>query len=398
MHVTIVGGGFGGVKAALEISKNRKSHVTLITDKKDFQYYPALYSAATGGSHLEAWVPLTEIFGNRDNVDIIIDSITSIDKTVQTITGTSGTQYPYKTLILAMGAITTYFGIKGLDEYSYGIKSAEEIEHLKQHLLEEFSKPHSADKNFLVVGAGPTGVELAGALGTYLRNLQRHYHQPEPKIVISLIEAAPRILPRMSEKASKRVKRRLKRLGVRVETNKKVESATVDTLVVSGKPVKSHTVIWTSGVANHPFFTANPDKFELAKNGKVIVDEYMRTDKNIYVLGDNAATKFSGLAQTALHDGIFVARNLKRRTPKKYVVKMPPVIVPVGKNWALFEYKKICLSGLIASLIRRVADFVGYSDILPLGQALGVWSAQMIKETNYYTSIKAPEDTSQPSD
>jgi NADH dehydrogenase len=392
MQVTIIGGGFGGVKAALEISKNKKNRVTLITDKIDFQYYPALYSAATGGSHLEAWVPLTEILGNRDNVNIILDSITSIDRHTQTIIATSGTKYVYDTLILAIGAVTTYFGIEGLSEFAYGIKSEDEINRLKQRLLEEFSTPHAADKHILVIGAGPTGVELAGALGTYLEHLKIRFNKPETKISINLIEAAPRVLPKMSERASRLVHNRLTSLGVHVELGMKVESETFDTLMVNGKPIKSQTVIWTSGVANNPFFTANASQFTLAKNGKVVVNDYLQVDKHVYVIGDNAATTYSGLAQTALKDGIYVARHILKKNSKKYVAKLPPVVVPVGKNWAVFEYKKIRLSGFMASIIRRVADLVGYRDILPFGQALGVWSAQMIKETDYFVPEHISEE------
>jgi NADH dehydrogenase len=393
MQVTIIGGGFGGVKAALELSKDKKSRITLISDKTDFQYYPALYSTATGGSHLEAWVPLAEIFGNRNNVDIVIDTATTIDKSSKTITAASGATYQYQTLILALGSVTTYFGINGLDEYAYGIKSADEIAQLKQHLVEEFSHPNTADKNFLIIGAGPSGVELAGALGTYLRKLQNHYHKPEPKISISLIEAAPRVLPRMSEQASKIVHSRLTRLGVNVELGKKVESATIDTLMVSGEPIKSKTVIWTSGVANHPFYAANANQFTFAPNHKVTVDKHLRADTDVYVIGDNAATTFSGLAQTALRDAIFVARHIMKKGAKKYVPKMPPTVVPVGESWAIFEYKKIRLSGRLASLIRRAADFIGYSDVLPFGQALGIWSAQRVKETDYYISTKLSQDS-----
>ncbi|TAL15037.1 hypothetical protein EPN95_00830 [Patescibacteria group bacterium] len=380
MQITIVGGGFGGVKAALELSKNKKSQITLISDKPYFQYYPALFGTATGYSHLESWVPLGQIFAGRDNVNVVIDSITTINKAEQVVTGTSGIHYPYHTLILALGSVTTYFGIEGLDQYAYGIKSEDEISELKQHLFDEFSRPNGADKNFLVVGAGPTGVELSSALGTYLTHLKKHYRQPQPRISISLIEAAPRVLPRMSEKASSLVTARLKSLGVHVELGKKVEAETVDSLIVSGKPIKSHTVIWTSGVANNPFFGANANQFTLSKNGKVVVDNYLRADQNIYVIGDNAATQFSGLAQTALRDGVFVARHILKKSKAKYVPKMPPVVVPVGANWAIFEYKKLRFTGLIGSLIRKAADVVGYSDVLPFGQALGVWHAQTIRE------------------
>jgi NADH dehydrogenase len=386
MQITIVGGGFGGVKAALTLSKKKNAHITLITDKPDFQYYPALYGTATGNSHLQSWIPLGEIFAGHDNIEVIIDSVTKLDKASRTITTASGATHKYNKLILSLGSVTTYFGIPGLDSYAYGIKSHDEITRLKEHLLEEFSKPDGADKDFLIVGAGPTGVELASALGTYLKHLKNRYKQHEPRITISIIEAAPRVLPRMSEKASALVAERLKKLHVHVELNKKVEEETADSLIVSGKPIKSHTVIWTSGVANNPFFKANADQFELSPNGKVVVDAHLRSGKDVYVIGDNAFTQWSGLAQTALRDGIFVAKHILGKSNKKYVAKLPPVVVPIGEDWAIFEYKKIRFGGRLGALIRSAADFVGYSDILPFGQALGVWRAQKIKEEFYATA------------
>jgi NADH dehydrogenase len=386
MQITIVGGGFGGVKAALALSKKKNARITLITDKPDFQYYPALYGTATGHSHLQSWIPLGEIFADHDNIDVIIDSVTTLDKASKTITTASGATHKYNKLILALGSVTTYFGIPGLNDYAYGIKSHDEITRLKQHLLEEFSKPDGADKDFLIVGAGPTGVELASALGTYLKHLKKRYRQHEPRITISIIEAAPRVLPRMSEQASAMVAERLKKLRVHVELNKKVEEETAYSLIVSGKPIKSHTVIWTSGVANNPFFKANADQFELSPNGKVIVDAHLRSGQDVYVIGDNAFTQWSGLAQTALRDGIFVAKHILGKSNKKYVAKLPPVVVPVGEDWAIFEYKKIRFGGKLGAIIRSAADFVGYSDILPFGQALGVWRAQKIKEEFYYTA------------
>lgn len=384
MHITIVGGGFGGVKTALELSKDPKCKITLISDKTDFQYYPGLYSAATGRSHLQAWVPLGEIFAGIDNIQVVIDTVVTIDKATKTLIAISGAKYIYHTLILALGSVTTYFGIKGLDQYAYGIKSSAEIARLKQHILDEFSKPEDTEKDFLIVGAGPTGVELGSALATYLNDLKKHFNKPELRMQISIIEAAPRVLPRMSEKASKLVHARLTSLGVNVELNKKVEEQTIDSLIVSGKPIRTNTVIWTSGVANNTFFEANAGQFEISKNHKVVVDKYLRSSPDVYVIGDNAFTQFSGLAQTALKDGIFVAHHLLGKSRKPYVAKLPPVVVPVGEKWALFEYKKVCISGNIASRIRSAADFVGYSDILPFGQALGVWHAQKVREDSYF--------------
>lgn len=389
MNITIVGSGFGGVKAALELAKDKDNKITVITDKPDFQYYPALFSTATGHRHLESWVPLGIIFAGKSNISVTLDTIMKVNPDAKTLTGTSGETYSYQTCIFALGTVTTYFGIKGLDTYAYGIKSAEEIKRLKQHLFTDIAERHMVDKHYVIIGAGPTGVELAAALGVYLKRLCKRYRVRSHNIHVDLIEAAPRILPRMSEKASRKVEKRLKSLGVHVQTGKAVESATADDLVVSGKHVDSRTVIWTSGVANNPFFQDNAEHFTFAKNGRVIVDEYMRAGKGMYVIGDNAATPFTGLAQTALHDAIFVAGNLKRhkhhKKMKKYRAVMPPVVVPVGEGWAIFEWHKLTLSGRIASTIRRAADFIGYHDILPIGHALGVWRASYEMEDDYFS-------------
>jgi len=313
MKVTIVGGGFGGVKTALELAKNKKNEITLITDKPDFQYYPALYSAATGHSHLESWVPLGKIFAGIANVIVKLDAIEKIDTKKKTLTAKSGTTYTYETCVLALGSVTTYFGIKGLDQYAHGIKSAAEIDSLKRCIYVDIVEKHTMDKHYVIVGAGPTGVELAAALGSYLNRLAKHYKVEDPTAQIDLIEAAPRVLPKMNEKASAVVLKRLEKLGVVVQTGRTVESQEEDSLIVSGQPIESHTVIWTSGVANHPFYKANEDEFEFAKNGRIVVDDHMLAADDVYVIGDNAATPFTGLAQTALHDALFVSANLERK-------------------------------------------------------------------------------------
>lgn len=393
MNITIVGGGFGGIKAALELAKDKRNSITLISNKPDFQYYPALYSSATGHSHLESWVPLGTVFAGIENIHVTLDTITSIDGNEKTLQGESGTTYKYERCILALGVVTTYFGIKGLDASSYGIKSEEEVIRLKRHLYSDIAEKRSLDKHYVVIGAGPTGVELAAALGSYVRRLSNHYglkHGGEPKV--DLLEAAPRILPRMSEATSKIVLRRLQKLGVNIRTNQAVESATADHIMVGGKPIKSRTVIWTAGVTNHPFYKENSKTFELLPNGRVKVDDHMIAAPSIYVIGDNAGTPFTGLAQTALHDANFVAKNIWReqngRPLKKYKAVKPPVVVPVGDNWAILEWHGIRISGWLGSLLRRAADLIGYNDILPLGQALGVWHASTVMEDSYFAPSK----------
>ena len=389
MNITIVGAGFAGVKAALELAEDESNHITVITDKEYFQYYPALYSSATGHSHLESWIPLGEIFSDHDNIHVHLDYIVGIDDVTKQLVGASDRTYKYETLIIAVGTVTTYFGIPGLDQYSYGIKSAKEIRSLKERLYRDLGENKKLDKNYVVVGGGPTGVELAGALGTYINRLCDYYGIKNKKVNIRLIEGAPRLLPKSHEKTSRKVTRRLEKLGVEVQTGLLVEKQTAHEIIAGGRPIASHTVIWTSGVANNPIFAAHPGLFKLAKNGRVVVDEYLRVNKNVYVLGDNAATPFTGLAQTALHDAKFVAKNLQLRKSKKpmkkYKAVQPASVVPVGRFWAAFEWRSLRFYGPVAALIRRCADFVGYSDVLPIGQALRPWHASVIEEKDYFS-------------
>lgn len=393
MKVTIIGGGFAGVKTALELAKDPTVHVSIITDRPDFQYYPSLYSSATGHSHLESWVPLGEIFGGHTNIHVYLDRIIGIDADKKVLHGASERTYDYKTLVIAVGVVTTYFGIAGLDQYSYGIKSAEEIRRLKQRIHDDLVGEGKLDKNYVVIGGGPTGVELAAALGTYLERLCTYHGVKRHHTTIRLIEAAPRLLPRSHPSTSKRVKRRLEKLGVEVQVDTKVEKETATQIIASGRPIQTHTVIWTSGVTNNPLFAAHPAIFQLAPNGRVIVDKQMRAHKDIYVLGDNAATPYTGLAQTALHDAIYVARNLLRQKQGQsmhdYKAVRPASAIPVGTRWAVFELGWFRLYSWPAAIIRRVADFVGYSDILPIGQALRPWHAATIYEHDYFY----PEET-----
>jgi len=382
MNITIVGGGFGGVKAALELAKRPKNQVTLISDKPNFQYYPAMYAVATGQNGEGAWIPLKEIFARKKNVEIIIDPIVSINPEKKVV-ASKVKEYSYDVCILAFGMVTSYFGIKGLEEYAYGMKAASEVDRLKKHLQKTVIKC-DPNEHYVIVGAGPTGVEFAASLGLYLARLCGHYGVKNEYVNLDLVEAAPRILPKMHEKTSLAVKKRLTKLGIHVLEGKAVESQSPSHLMVAGKPIESQTVVWTSGVTNHPFFKANAQHFTFSKNGRVEVNEYLQAHDDVYVIGDNAATPFSGLAQTALKDAKFVARFLMHKTDGttsiSYRPVMPPIVVPVGKGWAAFEWRGLRLHGWLAWLLHLAANLIGYHDVLPLKKALHVWRIAERKE------------------
>jgi NADH dehydrogenase len=158
--VVIVGGGFGGVKAALELCDDNRFSVTLISSRKDFQYYPTLYHTVTGGLTAQSVIPLETIFADKP-VRVVIDTATTLDKRAKTLTTESGVSYPYDNIILALGSVTNYFGIQGLQEYSYGMKSIEDIARLKDHIHGQLLAEHKPDLHYVIIGGGPTGIELA---------------------------------------------------------------------------------------------------------------------------------------------------------------------------------------------------------------------------------------------
>jgi NADH:ubiquinone reductase (H+-translocating) len=374
-HVVIVGGGFAGVKAARELMKDRRFTVTLISDRLDFEYHAALYRSATGRSPLEVSVPLTNIFYGTD-VEVVHDTATKIDAKKQILTCTSGSKYQYDELILALGAVTAYFGIKGLPDYSYTIKTVTDALRLKDHLHAELTAGHKPDLNYVVVGAGPAGVELAAEMVSYLKRLRKR-HGIKKHFHVDLVEAAPRILPSLPEQFSRVVEKRLKELGIKLYTSTAVKGETADQLQLPEGSINTHTVIWTAGLTNDPFYADYPKLFSLGKGGKVEVDEHLSAGNHIWVLGDSALTAKTGWAQTAVYDGIYIGKVLKAQESGKPLPKYNPGqpigAIPAGHNWCGVNMSGRMFYGYLGWIVRRWADFRLYRQILPLNMAVSTW-------------------------
>lgn len=379
--IVAVGGGFAGVKAALELSKDDKCDVTLVSDHSHFRYYPTLYQAATGGKRPGSRIRLSNMLADTP-VTFVRATATKLDRAKKLLVTKDGQKFPYDKILLALGSVTNYFGIKGLREFSFGIKSTEEAEEFKHHLHTQFIENGCPDLNYVIVGAGPTGIELAGALPGYLKEIMKRHQVAECKLNITIVEAAPHLLPRSPRKISEAVLKRLNKLGVKVMLGQAVEGQTAGTLMVDGKPLQSHTVIWTAGVSNNPFFKENG--FKLTERGKVEVDEHLQAEPDVYVLGDNANTLFSGMAQTALVDGAFVAGNIKRELrgemPEPYAPKQPITVIPVGPRWASVEWGKHCFTGLTGWVLRILADFRAFNDLETWTRASQQWLTTMSDE------------------
>lgn len=363
LKVVIVGGGFAGTKTALELADDARFQVTLISEQTDMRVYGSLYKVATGGTKELSNIPLTEIFAGK-KVHLIQDTVTAIDRKARVITTKVKHTIHYDAVVIGIGVKTNYFGIEGLKEFSFGIKSVEEAEELKTHLHKQLLDENKPDLNYVVIGGGPTGVELAGVLPDYIRKIIRQHNLPARKFHVDLIEAAPRLLPRMPKDVSRSVARHLRKIGVRLYLNTSVQAQTVDALMVNNKPIRSHTVIWTAGVMNHPFFMEQG--FQLSRNGRVRVDQYLQAEPGVYVIGDNADTPYSGMAQTALYDGKYVAHNLQRIAskidPQPYVAKKPIYVFPAGPYYAAVLWGSFRVYGIIGWVLRMLADLIAYHD------------------------------------
>jgi NADH dehydrogenase len=339
-HIVVVGSGWAGLRLVRKLKKVNYSdiRITLVSDSPNFRYSAALYRAATGFKVQEAIIPISQLTSDIPSLSFIKSKATKINKQKRIITLSGGQELHYDYAVLALGSVTTYFGIPGLSEYSYGIKSLSEIDRLRNHLHKELLENNKPDKNYIVVGAGPTGVELSAALISYLKKASKRHGIKHRRINIELIEASPRVLPRSLPKVSKLVHKRLRKIGVKVKINSKVEYETDTDLVVDGKSIPSKTVIWTSGVSNSPFYNANKSQFMLNNRSQVIVDDHLRVDKRLFVIGDNAVTPYTGLGLTAVHNASFVANEIIKKInghnkTKPYKPLVPATVIPVGNRW-----------------------------------------------------------------
>lgn len=372
--IVVVGGGFGGVKAALELANDDRFAVTLISDRDCFEYNPTLYRTATGGLTSQSQIPLKTIFTGK-SVKLVIDTATTLDRKQKILSTKSGKKFSYDNIVLALGTVTNYFGIQGLAEYTFGIKSIKDIERFKAHVHKQLEDRLEPDLRFIIVGGGPTGVELAAALPSYLYRIMKNHGVRGRNVKVHLVEAAPRLMPSMPKSTSRAIRRRLRILGVTLHLGKPVEGATADSLTVGGKSIRSNTIVWTAGTANNPFFAAN--NFVFGPRGKVAVNIYLQADEHIYVIGDNANTPYSGMAQTAVLDGMFVAENIKREASgkdfKPYKPKKPIYATPVGHGWAAVLWGKIEIFGMFGWILRKAADAKAFSELQPALQATRQW-------------------------
>jgi NADH:ubiquinone reductase (H+-translocating) len=373
-RVIIVGAGFGGLAAAKAL-KNTPAQVILIDRTNHHLFQPLLYQVATAAlTPSQIATPIRSIFRKQKNVTVILGEVTGVDKERKCVFVSDADRervpVAYDYLILATGATHSYFGHNEFETFAPGLKSLADAEAARNKILQAFELAEAEDDparhrdllTFVLVGAGPTGVEMASALAILVRTtLKSDFRRIDPTSArIVLVDMAPRVLPPFSEHLSEAAKRRLEELGVEVRLGHSVDQIDDDGIVVAGERIASKTVIWTAGVAPSP--AGKWLKVETDRAGRVRVqkDVTVPGHPEIFVVGDTASFEedgkpLPGVAQVAMQQGRYAGRLIHGRIagstplgPFRYFDKGSMAVV--GKGFAVLQSHKVRVSGFGAWL------------------------------------------------
>jgi NADH dehydrogenase len=374
--VVIVGGGFGGLYVAKALGRAPIS--VALVDRRNFHLFqPLLYQVATGGlSPGEIASPLRVVLKNNRNTEVLLGEAIDLDVPNRRVILRDGA-IPYDTLIVATGATHHYFGNDQWETVAPGLKTIENATAIRSRLLLAFERaerePDPAARrawlNFVIVGGGPTGVELAGALGEIANDTLRHdFRHIDPReAAIMLVEGEPRVLPTFPPDLSVKAERQLISLGVRSLTSARVTNIDAEgvTVSVNGREerIATHTVLWAAGVrASHlGKVLAERAAALLDRAGRVIVepDLSLPGHPEIFVIGDlssfthQGGKPLPGVAPVAMQQGAYVARLIRRRvagraTPAPFRYFNKGNLATIGRNKAVAEFGSLHISGFPA--------------------------------------------------
>jgi NADH dehydrogenase len=373
-RVVIVGGGFAGLAAAHAL-RHADAEVVLIDRRNHHIFQPLLYQVATAVlSPADIAAPIRQLEVKQRNLSVILAEVTGVELAARTIEASSAgvpvRKIAFDYLVVATGMRPSYFGHDEFARYAPGLKSLTDAETIRTKILGAFELATTTDDEgerarqmtFVLVGAGPTGVELAASLAQMVRvTLRGNFRRIDPsKSEIILLDAGNRILPTFVEPLSRRVTRRLTKLGVKVLTGVKVETVDEQGVVAGGTRIPSATVLWTAGVAASPIPKMLGTKTDRA--GRALVDPFLKVANapGVFVVGDAASVMQTehpvpGVAQAAIQEGRFVGRlianELKGRSvkrPFRYFDKGNMAVV--GKNYAVLERGWLRTSGFLTWL------------------------------------------------
>lgn len=369
-HVVIIGGGFGGLAAAKHLRK-APVRVTVIDRHNYHLFQPLLYQVATAGlSPANIAAPIRSILRKSENTEVVMGEVIGIDKTGKEVI-LIDRRFKYDYLIIATGARHSYFGKDEWGKHAPGLKTIADATSIREKILlafeaaeiEPVEKERQELLNFVVVGGGPTGVEMAGSIAELAHKaLAADFRHIDPTCArIILIEAGPRLLAAFPEDLSAEATSALYRLGVEVRTNARVEDVRDNGVLVNGEFIKAHTVIWAAGVVASPAGKWLGAETDRAGRVKVGPNLNVPGHAEIFVIGDTAAItdragkNLPGVAPVAMQTGRYVASVIKKtikgqREPKPFKYLDKGNMATIGRSSAIADVRNIHLSGFIAWL------------------------------------------------
>lgn len=385
-RVVIIGAGFGGLQAARAL-RHAPVQVTVIDRSNHHLFQPLLYQVATADlSPADIAAPIRGILRKQRQTSVILAEVTGVDVQKQRV-HLGERSLPYAYLIVATGAHHSYFGHGEWEPYAPGLKSLDDAALLRRKILLAFEaaeiesdpEKRQALLTFVLVGAGPTGVELAGALAELAHTtLAADFRAIDPTTArILLVEAAPRVLLAFPESLAHKAQQALTRLGVEVRTNAPVEAIDAEGVVMAGSRLQTRTVIWTAGVAASPAGTWLGAETDRAGRVKVTERLTLPTRPNVFVIGDTASVNgdgkpLPGVAPVAMQEGRYVADAIARQVagqeqaqPFRYRNKGN--LATVGRAFGLVDMGPVHLSGLVAWVMWlsvHIAYLIGFRNRL----------------------------------
>ena len=374
-RVVIIGAGFAGIAAAHAL-RHADVEIVVIDRRNHHIFQPLLYQVATAIlSPAEIAAPIRQLEAKQRNVTVLLAEVTGVDVASRTIEaaspGAGVRKIAFDYLVVATGMRPSYFGHDEFARYAPGLKNLTDAETIRAKILGAFELAATTEDDderarqmtFVLVGAGPSGVELAGSLAHLVKvTLRGNFRRIDPaKASIILLDAGNRVLPTYVEPLSSRATRRLTKLGVKVMTGVRVETVDDKGVIAGGNRIPSATVVWTAGVAASPIPKMLGTKTDRA--GRALVDPFLKVVEMpaVFVVGDAASVMqkgrpVPGVAQAAIQEGRYVGRLIaselkgrKLNRPFRYFDKGNMAVV--GKNYAVLERGSLHTSGFLTWLV-----------------------------------------------
>ena len=373
----MVGGGFGGHKVVRRLAR-ADVEITLIDRVNHHLFQPLLYQVGTGilaGGQIAP--PLRDIFAARQNVRVVLAEVEAVDLEARTVTAAAGRELtlPYDILVVAAGARDSYFGHDEWERDAPGMKSLDDAFRIRTRILSAFELAETAGSDaerdawltFVIVGAGPTGVELAGQIAYLSRHtLARHYRSfrsEDARIV--LLDAAPSVLPSFRERLQGKADTELRRVGIEIRLETTATNVDAHGIDVSGPHgadrIEAHTVLWAAGVEAAPLgrTLAQAAGAAVDRSGRLAVagDLTLPGHPEVFAIGDIVSIEgVPGVAQAALQEGAYVAKVISSRLERKpapdpFRYRDKGSMAIVGRSWAVADVRGLQLAGRVAWLI-----------------------------------------------